>query len=145
MKKLVQLKNKENENLDPINLNYEERLQKLEGTILYSNESGTTADIALSDNISNYSFIEVEYERNNAVKTTGKIKNYNSMRLETYLAYWDELSSQTIWQSSMEIINANNNKITRNDTYYSNFSNNSYIGSGNFTGGFNILRVIGYK
>lgn len=30
MKKLVQLKNKENENLDPINFNYEKRLQKLE-------------------------------------------------------------------------------------------------------------------
>lgn len=30
MKKLVQLKNKENENLDPINFNYEQRLQRLE-------------------------------------------------------------------------------------------------------------------
>ena len=32
MKKLVQLKNKENENLDPININYETRLQNLEST-----------------------------------------------------------------------------------------------------------------
>lgn len=30
MKKLVQLKNKENENLDPINFNYEKRISKLE-------------------------------------------------------------------------------------------------------------------
>ena len=30
MKKLIQLKNKENENFDPINSNYEKRLQELE-------------------------------------------------------------------------------------------------------------------
>lgn len=37
MKKLVQLKNKENENLDPINLNYEKRIKKLEDNV-YSTE-----------------------------------------------------------------------------------------------------------
>ena len=41
MKKLVQLKNKENENLDPINLNYEKRLQTLENDIYSTSEVDT--------------------------------------------------------------------------------------------------------
>lgn len=48
MKKLVQLKNKENENLDPINLNYEKRIKQnsdnielLKGTIVWENSDST--------------------------------------------------------------------------------------------------------
>ena len=46
MKKLVQLKNKENENLDPINLNYEKRLLKLENNAYSTEEQvvGTWVD-----------------------------------------------------------------------------------------------------
>lgn len=41
MKKLVQLTNKDNENMDPINLNYEKRLIKLENDV-YSTEEVKT-------------------------------------------------------------------------------------------------------
>lgn len=46
MKKLVQLKNKEDENFDPINFNYEKRLQELENGIpigAYMEYAGSTA------------------------------------------------------------------------------------------------------
>lgn len=62
MKKLVQLKNKENENLDPININYEKRLQKLESVILFAGES-KNKKIILNDNVENYKYIEVFYYR----------------------------------------------------------------------------------
>lgn len=38
MKKLIQLKNKENENLDPINNNYEKRIKTLEDNVYSTNE-----------------------------------------------------------------------------------------------------------
>lgn len=38
MKQLVQLKNKENENLDPINKNYEKRIKTLEDNVYSTNE-----------------------------------------------------------------------------------------------------------
>ena len=61
MKKLVQLKNKENENLDPINNNYEHRISSLEGVVLYEhNGSGATDNITLSDSAANYKFIMVQ-------------------------------------------------------------------------------------
>lgn len=46
MKKLVQLKNKENENLYPINLNYEKRISKLEDNAYSTEEQvvGTWVD-----------------------------------------------------------------------------------------------------
>ncbi|MBP3463675.1 MAG: hypothetical protein J6K45_04255 [Clostridia bacterium] len=46
MKKLVQLKNKESENLDPINLNYEKRIKKLEDNAYSTEEQvvGTWVD-----------------------------------------------------------------------------------------------------
>lgn len=62
MKQLVQLKNKENENLDPINLSYEKRISNLEGTVLYDNSTGTTESFNLSDSIANYDCYEIIFK-----------------------------------------------------------------------------------
>ena len=69
MKKLVQLKTKENENLDPINLNYEKRITQnsdnielLKGTVLYEYLAGSTDNITLNDNIANYKYVDILFK-----------------------------------------------------------------------------------
>lgn len=76
MKKLVQLKNKEQENLDPININYEKRILNLEGTVLYENSAGTTENFNLNDSIANYDHYEIIFKNvfgyMNSIKSQSK-------------------------------------------------------------------------
>ena len=81
MKKLVQLKNKENENLDPINLNYEKRISNLEGTVLYDNSTGTNENFNLSDSIANYNHYEIIF-----VNVLGYISSIKSNGIANSLA-----------------------------------------------------------
>lgn len=112
------------------------------GVVLYTGNSVST--ITLSDNVSNYSAVEIEYARGNFVKSTGKITNYSAINLDGFWVYFDEGVQSIVFQTYGEIINVSGTSITRNDTYYMNLIGTSVSG-GNFSGGINILKVIGYK
>ena len=84
MKKLVQLKNKENEKLDPINKNYEQRIEKIEndisffkGTVLYNNTNGSMGNISLNDSIENYKYIDILFKDDQNIYNTARfiVKN----------------------------------------------------------------------
>lgn len=139
MKKLVQLMNKENENLDPININYEKRLQKLEGTILYSNESGTTADIELTDSAENYKFIEIFY---NGESNNNYVKVYEPNNKQVFLiTAWTNTNDSG--NLKIAIIYISNKLISKQKYTAINYSSNSF--SSFEENGIGIKKVIGYK
>ena len=143
MKKLVQLKNKENENLDPINFNYEKRLQRLEGTILYSNESGTTDDILLYDNVSNYSYIEIFYNKANMVFNSKKINNPNNKQIGLEIVF---MEGNNYTQVVVQKVTFNNNKIIYGPGMWNNFiMGSSFVNSSQTEKQITITKVIGYK
>lgn len=104
MKKLVQLKDKNNNNYDPINSNYENRLLKLEGTILYNDEEGTVGDIILEDIKDNYKKIAIEFNQSNwsYIQEFGTDKAYITLKAHNL---YDSTSVQHIYQTY--ILNGN--------------------------------------
>lgn len=140
MKKLVQLKNKENENLYPINLNYEKRLFKLEGTILY--EGHTTETVNLSDDINNYSFIEV-IGRNADIGyvSSGKIPVKNNMLINLIgTSFRDNGATLCFWVSTL--LASKTTLVPQSTKWAYLITNGSGIGDGNYMG---VVKVIGYK
>lgn len=140
MKKLIQLKNKENENLDPINSNYEKRLQRLEGTILYDNSSGSNEDITLNDDSSNYRFIEIYYKNAEGEFDISKVAEPNGKLVSLKsLHYYDN-----VVYTYMKTILINNNTISKNFTYSGGGYYGDAMGSQHDDVIF-ITKIIGYK
>lgn len=69
------------ENLNQMQDNIEEAInevdEKMQETVLYSNETGTTGNINLSDSVANYNYIEIQCRRTGFIYTSGKIYNAN--------------------------------------------------------------------
>jgi len=114
------------------------------GVILYDDANGSTGTITLSDSVSNYTYIEIEYNRNGYFKSTGKIAHYTYPLLDGYWYYYDSSLGKVVFQSFAEIPTISGTTITRGDTYYTNVIDN-VVYTGNFTGGITITQVIGYK
>lgn len=140
MKKLVQLKNKENEDLDPINLNYEKRISNLEGTILY--EGHTTETVNLNDDINNYSFIEVIGRNANVgYVSSGKIPVIDYMLINLIgTSFRDEEATLCFWLSTLL---ASGKTLTPQSTKWAYLTATAQgIGNGNYMG---VVKVVGYK
>ena len=114
----------------------------LKPTVLFDGNSATT--ITLSDNVSNYTYIEIEYRRGDFHKSTGKLSHYTQPLLDGFWVYYDSGAQAVIFQSFCEIPTVSGTSITRNDTYYTNLIGTNVSG-GNFSGGIFIRKVIGYK
>lgn len=145
MKKLVQLKNKENEKLDPINKNYEKRLQRLEGVILFSGESKNES-IALNDNIENYKYIEVFYYRQYELSA----KTCNSTKIIAEIGRVIKLS--IIWIDGNVNIHAARYQIQKNSLNYVNggytvspTGTNTISSSSQPNSQITVEKIIGYK
>lgn len=111
--------------------------EKIEGTILYSDSTGTTGNVTLNDNISNYSYLEIFYVSSgycSSKKIDLSLSNTFILNLPFIYndKYYDRMSKYSVA----------NNKITfdSNLTINSNFSQVS-IGSAEVL----IKKVIGYK
>ena len=114
----------------------------LKPTVLFDGNSATT--ITLSDNASNYTYIEIEYRRGDFHKSTGKLSHYAQPLLDGFWVYYDSGASAVVSQSFCEIPTVSGTSITRGTTYYSNVINGS-VSTGDFSGGIFIRKVIGYK
>lgn len=148
MKKLVQLKNKENENLDPINKNYEQRIEKIEndisflnGTVLYNNTNGSLDNISLSDSIENYKYIDILFKDDQNI--------YNTARFIVKNGAWYSLQSfQYVKADSQIVVRGKNiqliDKTIKNGDYcaiaLTSSGNNFYWNNNIF-----ITKIIGYK
>ncbi len=135
MKKLVQLKNKENENLDPINLNYEKRIKNLEGTILFSGASNE--NIILNDSALNYKYIKIFYNANDYYNS---VEVYQANNKQIYLGVNVVNSDASYFQNKIikivedKVINIVYNQNTVGSAAITTNDNNIYIN-----------RIIGYK
>lgn len=114
--------------------------EKIEGTILYNNSSGTTGDITLSDNISNYSTIEFY-----AINSDDSDESLGIYKFETnkskFLIQGNNVTSNSFSIFVKEyIIDTNNNKklnASIGRLYANNQTSNYEV--------FKITKVIGYK
>lgn len=148
MKKLVQLKNKENEKLDPINKNYEQRIEKIEndisffkGTVLYNNTNGSMGNISLNDSIENYKYIDILFKDDQNI--------YNTARFIVKNGAWYSLQSfQYVKADSRIVVRGKNiqliDKTIKNGDYcaiaLTSSGNNFYWNNNIF-----ITKIIGYK
>lgn len=115
------------------------RYQNLIPTTLYDNPSGSNGAITLSDNITNYSYIEIYFRTNDGANYRGSQKlPVSSGTILTSLQYLHCDTAGHYWIKGKEIL-LNGTSIT----------NNGYIEVGtNGTSSANymyITRVLGYK
>lgn len=110
---------------------------------LYSNDSGTTENITLSDSVANYKYIEIMYGCdgfyfsrkifNPNGKAVGLLATYcdtsGSARMYTYCSNWN------INGTNVTFVTANNKYLTENNTVDS-YGQSSYV---------KIYKIIGYK
>ena len=114
--------------------------EKIEGTILYNNSSGTNSDITLSDNISNYSTIEFyAINRDDSDESLG-IYKFDANKSK-FLIQGNNVTSNSFSIFIKEyIVDTNNNKKLNANTgrlYANNTTSNYEV--------FQIIKVIGYK
>ena len=118
--------------------------EHLVGTILYNDTTGSRGDITLSDNASNYKYIEVFGFADTDKYTSVKIYNPNGKKFVARINYTsgnllvDLLSTFTINGTTISPILSNCGYSTISTAAVANFSNDN-------TNYFNITRVVGYK
>lgn len=131
------------ENLNLMQDNIEDAIDDsqtlIEGTTLYSNSEGTAGDITLTDNLSNYSKVEivyyVSYGDGNVYSTTGKIPVSSRIHLSSLF-----IGANSQFNSYCKRLNASGTQITVG-------SDRRYISTGGGTDGTYtyITEIIGYK
>lgn len=135
MKKLIQLKNKENEKLDPINKNYEQRISNLEGIVLFETAS-TNEDFTLSQPFSNFTYIEIYFHSVLGYRNSVKVLS-NASNIPLITKYLNSGRSETV-ACTLTIIDKNvymENFYVENNGTISDVTN-KYI---------YVDKVIGYK
>lgn len=108
------------DNLNQLQDNIEEGI---EGTVIYSNSSGSNTNITFSSAITNADFIEIIYNRLNVKKyTTGKLPYTNGMSTTLHLTFpaIRENPNDTRLQISTTDITINNTGIVFNGGLYAN-------------------------
>ena len=114
----------------------------INGHVLYTNVSGTTADITLSDNCSNYSYIEIFYGSGD-----GDIKSTRTLPGSRILLFTIDMRS-----SSNSVVIRGANKLVSgtslsNTVYSSAVDYGQWVNNGGFskTNYIKIYKVLGYK
>lgn len=123
-------------------LNGDDILELISGKVLYSDATGTTGDITLSDDASNYAYIEIFYKKEtfNSVK----VPNPDGQNVVLDLHYYyDTVSTYQVVQKSITI-SGTSITVNTDQCLYTNFKNNSYptLGPEN---NIKITKVVGYK
>ena len=142
MKKLVQLKNKENEDLDPINSNYAKRISNLEGKILFESAEGINTSTNLKDAVSNYQRIKIYFRSNdgqgyqNSIEIDNPLGKIVPLRYETFVlgTMYIKFAQATINDNSINLNNCY-------EYYFANGQTPSIISNSNIY----IVKVVGYK
>lgn len=118
----------------------------INGTILYESVDGTIENITLNDNVNNYSFIEIYYNRNNLGYASTKIEvtETSLQSISLMCSYY----SSDIWRMYARNIAISGTSLTNKST--NSFGVNFVNGSKEVDVGYNdtyfrITKVIGYK
>ena len=132
MSKSIQLKNSNNEIIYPYAL--------LKEFVLYDDPKGSVNNITLSDNVSNYKYIDIFYKNNDNLYSSVKVYSPNDKKV--CLTCNNPTSDFIYWKN--KVVSVKDNTIN-NYSYNQDWaSNNSNVGhqNANFIG---IVRVVGYK
>lgn len=133
MSKSIQLKDRNNENMYPYAL--------LKEFVLYDNTSGSNGGVTLSDNVTNYKYIEIFFKWDNTYKS---IKIYNANNKSALLDMLDYNNTRIVFAT--KVVTISNTSITVNRyKYYTIADNTSWIPYGSNTNAIYITRVVGYK
>lgn len=115
--------------------------------VLYNNSTGSNSTITLSDNVNNYSYIEIFYKSNDDYVGSKKIIAENSYA--DLIAYQPQTINENAFYIKTRIVSINNNTISTrqgSNGYYAKeviLSTNGYQQNGNNY--IYITRVLGYK
>lgn len=118
------------------------RYEKMISNVLYENENGTNSSITLSDDISNYKYIEIFYRSNDSDLKSTKIFNNNSSNV-----YIDLTINHFVTNTILYIKTTNVNIIDKNLTItgYGQLNLDTQgIGHTNSNNIF-ITKIVGYK
>ena len=129
-------------NLNLLQENIENAINTYIPITLYENESGSTGNITLSDNVSNYRFIEIIYGCD-GYYFYSKYENANEKKVGFITPFVSTNNGNLfLYTSNYEIFDNEINFLTCSNIYVNNsntigdYGNNSYI---------RIYKVIGYK
>lgn len=109
------------------------------GTILYNNPSGTSGNITLSDDISNYSFIDVT-----TINKDTPTETYGTYRFDTSLSSF-RMMGTSIGTNSYYILEKKYTKGTNILTASSGRIYNSSSGASSNYEPISIIKIVGYK
>lgn len=113
--------------------------EKVEGTVLYSNSTGTSGNVILSDSVANYDYIEIQATRTLHTYSSGKLYNVNGKTITLTSTYTTDehfyVYSKTMNVSGNTLTAVSSKMIYMNDsmTRYQVDNDNR------------IIRVVGYK
>lgn len=130
---------------DTVPEGYQEYIDRV---VLYNNPLGTTGDVTLSDNITNYSYIEIYWHGNNNNEGSKKLKVTGNEIIFSLNNTWQigSTSEQRIQTDVREYkITGNSILHTHGASSYINFGGNKNITSTGTQDSFKILEVVGYK
>lgn len=131
------------ENLKQMETNTENAINvvnnKLIGTVLYSDSTGTLGNITLSDSVTNYDYIEIQGRRKGMVYSSGKLYNANG---NTIVLTSSNATNEHIYLYSKPIqINGNTITAATAKLMYLNGQTQAFAtDNDNY-----ITRVVGYK
>lgn len=115
--------------------------EKVDGTTLYENETGTTGDIALSEKLSNYRYIKVFWKvgNNNRGEEVSVALNKN-----INLSLIDFIDS-TIWIHTKTMTMEDTKLTVKRYKEYSIADSSQWTPYGSSTNSIAIVKVVGYK
>ena len=115
--------------------------EKVDGTTLYENETGTTGDIALSEKLSNYRYIKVFWKvgNNNRGEEVSVALNKN-----INLSLIDFTDSK-IWIHTKTMIMEDTKLTVKRYKEYSIKDSSQWTPYGSSTNSIAIVKVVGYK
>ena len=131
------------ENLNQMQDNIEDAIEevdeKVEGTVLYNNATGTTGNITLNDSVANYDYIEIQGKRGSNYYSSGKLYNINGKNVVLTTTFTTS-GLMYIYSKNIQI---NGNSITNisSDLAYFNGTNQNFDSDDRHF----ITRVVGYK
>lgn len=119
-----------------------ENLGVLTETVLFSNSYGSQGTITLSDDVKNYSYVEIFYRQDSSNFNSVKIENPNekNVALENIQYYSDKL----YMRASVAILNENTLTWESGSYGYKVISSSGTI-SGSASNMFYITKIVGYK
>lgn len=116
-------------------------INSLTPKVLFENTSGSGGNITLSDNLTNYKKIDIEFKLENKYFVNSSY-NPNGKKIPIFCSY---LNDANFYQITGENLFASGNEITRGSRFYVNISSSAAVQVGTARGSTPITKVIGYK